>query len=226
MERSDIERVVANVDADETIGLLQALVRDPSVNPPGDVRASIAICAERLQAAGFEIEIGGDLEIMPNLIARKRFGDGPTLLYNAHVDVVPTGVETAWSHPPFAAEIANGRVYGRGAGDDKASVTAQVMGAIALARSQTALSGTLIVNVVADEETGGLHGAKWSVEHLDPLPDYVIVGEQTLNRVAVGEKGFASTQVVVHGRAAHGALPWEGANAVEGMALVISALRA
>lgn len=227
MNRDDIPKVLACIDQDEAIALLQALVRDEaSVNPPGDVRESIRICEEKLRAEGFETEVLGDLDIMPNLVATLRRGDGPVLLFNAHVDVVPTGTVEAWSHPPFAAEIADGRVYGRGAGDDKASVTAQVMSAIALARSGVELNGTLIVNVVSDEETGGLHGAGYTVEHIRTLPDFVIVGEQTLNRVCVGEKGFAGTEVVVHGRAAHGALPWQGANAIEGMAAVIMALRA
>lgn len=221
------EQVLAAIDQDEAIALLQALVRDSaSVNPPGDVRESIRICQEKLGAEGFETELIGDTDIIPNLVARLRRNDGPTLLLNAHVDVVPTGTVEAWSHPPFAAEIADGRVYGRGAGDDKASVTAQVMGAIALARSGVSFNGTLIVNVVGDEETGGRHGAKHVAEHISPKPDYAIVGEQTFNRVAVGEKGFAGTNVTVHGRAAHGALPWEGANAIEGMAAIIMALRA
>ncbi|HCG29428.1 MAG TPA: peptide hydrolase, partial [Chloroflexi bacterium] len=179
----------------------------------------------KLAAEGFETEIIGDLEIMPNLIATLRRGNGPTLLFNAHVDVVPTGDVGAWSYPPFAAEVAGGRVYGRGAGDDKASVTAQVMGAIALARSGVEFGGTLIVNVVADEETGGKHGALYVVENIATRPDYVIVGEQTLSMVAIGERGFASTRVITRGRAAHGALPWEGANAIEAMAEVIVALR-
>ncbi len=226
MDGTRAEQVLATIDQDETIALLQALVQDSaSVNPPGDVRESIRICQEKLAAEGFETELIGDMDIIPNLVATLRRGDGPVLLFNAHVDVVPTGTVEAWSHPPFAADIADGRVYGRGAGDDKASVTAQVMGAIALARSGVPFSGTLIVNVVGDEETGGLHGAKFVAENIEVRPDYAIVGEQTFNRVAVGEKGFASTSVVVHGRAAHGALPWEGANAIEGMAAVILALR-
>ena len=61
---------------------------------------------------------------------------------------MPTGELAAWTHPPFGADLADGRVYGRGAGDDKASVTAQVMAAIALARSGVPLKGTLIVNEV------------------------------------------------------------------------------
>jgi succinyl-diaminopimelate desuccinylase len=220
------QQVITHIEQDEAIEFLRALVRDPSINPPGDTRESIRVCAEKLASEGFETEIISDLEIMPNLVATKRFGAGPTLLFNAHVDIVPTGTESAWSHPPFAADLADGRVYGRGAGDDKASVTAQVMSAIALARSGVELAGTLIVNVVADEETGGRHGAGYTVATLKQLPDFVIVGEQTLNRVCVGEKGFASTEVIVHGRAAHGALPWEGVNAIEGMAAVIMALRA
>lgn len=221
------ERVLAAIDQDEAIRLLQSLVRDSaSVNPPGDVRESIRVCREKLAAEGFETELMGDTAIIPNLVATLRRGDGPALLFNAHVDVVPTGTAEAWSHPPFAAEIADGRVYGRGAGDDKASVTAQVMGAIAFARSGAPFNGTLIVNVVGDEETGGRHGAKYVAENLALRPDFAIVGEQTFNRIAVGEKGFAGTNVIVHGRAAHGALPWEGANAIEGMAAVIMALRA
>jgi len=226
MDAQQAQQVVDSIDQDETIAFLQALVRDPeSVNPPGDVRQSIRVATEKLAAEGFETASIGDLEVMPNLIATLRRGAGPTLLFNAHVDVVPPGALEAWSHPPFAAEIADGRVYGRGAGDDKASVTAQVMGAIALARSGVPFNGTLIVNVVADEETGGVHGAKYVVDNIRTRPDFVIVGEQTMNRVAVGERGFAGTTVTVHGRAAHGALPWEGANAIEGMAEVIVALR-
>lgn len=226
MDDQQAQRVLDQIDAGETIQLLQALVRDEaSVNPPGDVRESIRICQEKLAAEGFETTTIGDLNIMPNLVATLRRGDGPTLLFNAHVDVVPTGDLSAWSHPPFAGVVDDGRVYGRGAGDDKASVTAQVMGAIALARSGVEFGGTLIVNVVADEETGGVHGARYVVEHIETRPDYVIVGEQTLSQVAIGERGFASTQVTTRGRAAHGALPWEGANAIEAMAEVIVGLR-
>jgi succinyl-diaminopimelate desuccinylase len=121
--------------------------------------------------------------------------------------------------------LADGRVYGRGAGDDKASVTAQVMAAIALARSGVPLKGKLIVNEVADEEVGGQKGAAFIVRDGILKPDFVIVGEQTRGRVLVGEKGGAGVTVTVFGRAAHGALPWEGANAIEGMAKVIVALQ-
>lgn len=214
--------VLAAIDPDETIAFLQALVRCQTVNPPGDVRTAAILCAEKLSEAGFACRLEPHEESKPNLIAD--YGDGGArLAFNAHLDVVPTGDLAAWTHPPFAAEIADGRVYGRGAGDDKASVTAQVMAAVALARSGVALAGTLIVNEVADEETSGA-GARHSLAGGFVRADAVIVGEQTGNRIAVGEKGIGWLTLTVTGRTAHGALPWEGANAIAGMARVIVAL--
>src|SRR5690606_17695512 len=140
------------------------------------------------------------------------------------VDVVPIGERSAWKFDPFGAEIEDGKVYGRGAGDDKASVTAQAIAALAVQASGVPLKGQLIYTAVSDEESGGIHGAQL-VSEAYPDPDWAIIGEQTLNRVAVGEKGGAGVELIVHGKTAHGALPWEGANAIEGVAEVIVALR-
>lgn len=219
------EKVLAQIDEREVVEFLQGLVRIPSVNPPGDVREGIKYCADKLAAEGYEIDYITGEEEKPNLVASLSAGTGPTLLFNAHIDVVPTGDENNWTHPPFGAEIHDGKVYGRGAGDDKASVTAQVMAAVALARAGVPINGRLIVNEVADEEVGGIQGAQLVADNEKINPDYVIVGEQTLNRVCLGEKGGAGTNVTVYGRAAHGALPWEGVNAIEGMAKVITALQ-
>ncbi len=218
-------RVLASIDPNETIAFLQELVRIPSINPPGDVREAIAVCQRVLAEAGFICETVERDPLMPNLIASFGDGDGPVLCFNAHVDVVPTGEISAWTHPPFAADLADGRVYGRGAGDDKASVTAQVMAGVALARAGIVPRGRLIINEVADEEVGGVQGAAFIVADGLIRADMVIVGEQTENRVCVGEKGSAAQVVTVYGRAAHGALPWEGANAIEGAARIITALQ-
>ncbi|GIW04259.1 MAG: succinyl-diaminopimelate desuccinylase [Thermomicrobiales bacterium] len=216
--------VLAQIDESETIALLRRLIQVPSVNPPGDVREAVAVCEEPLRSAGFSTRIAQLVPEKPNLIAELGTDSGPILCLNAHVDVVPTGALSAWTHPPFAADIVDGRVYGRGAGDDKASVAAQVMAGVALARAGVPLAGRLVITTVADEEVGGPAGAALLINQRLVTPDFVIVGEQTRNRVCVGEKGFASTRVTVHGRAAHGALPWEGANAIEAMGKVIVAL--
>lgn len=225
VDRATIDRVLAAIDRDDVVQFHQSLVRVPSVNPPGDVRTAIAMCEQRLRDAGFRTRLVSAEEAKPNLVAELSGDSGPTLCFNAHLDVVPIGERSAWTHDPFGAEIEDGRIYGRGAGDDKASVAAQVMAGVALAKAGVALHGTLVINEVADEEIGGVAGAAMIVTEGHIKPDYVIVGEQTLNRVCVGEKGSAGTTITVHGRTAHGALPWEGANAIEGMAEVISALR-
>ncbi len=220
----DAQAVLAAIDAEETIAFLRDLVRSPSVNPPGDVSDSAAICERPLLEAGFAVRSLAHAPGKPNIVAEIGSEDGPRLCFNAHLDVVPIGDEGAWTYPPFGAEVADGRVFGRGAGDDKASVTAQVMAGVALARSGVPLRGRLVVTEVADEETSG-GGARHLIAEADLRPDGVIVGEQTLNRVAIGEKGNAGVEIVVSGRTAHGALPWEGANAIEAMAHVIVALR-
>ena len=219
------QSVLDSIDPDAVVAFHRELVRVPSINPPGDVRAAYDICDQTMRDAGFATKSVGDVDEMPNMIATYGNPDGPTLCFNAHLDVVPIGERSAWTHDPFGAEIHDGRIYGRGAGDDKASVAAQVMAGVALAASGIPLRGELVVNEVADEEVGGVHGARFVVSESHIVPDWVIVGEQTLNRVAVGEKGSAGTDVIIHGRTAHGALPWEGANAIEAMAEVIVALR-
>lgn len=225
IDRSLVDKVLSEIEQDEVVRFHQSLVRVPSVNPPGDVREAIALCEQALTKVNAQSKLIMVEEAKPNLIATLRGKSGPTLCFNAHLDVVPIGERSAWRHDPFGAEIEEGKIYGRGAGDDKASVAAQVMAAVALARSGVELHGTLVVNEVADEEIGGVAGAKMIVNEGHIKPDYVIVGEQTLNRVCVGEKGSAGTSITVNGRTAHGALPWEGANAIEGMAEVITALR-
>lgn len=220
---ADAQAVLAAIDADETIAFLQSLVRVPSVNPPGDVVDAVRACRVPLDGAGFNVQEFTHAPGKPNLVATWGNPDGPQLAFNAHLDVVPIGDESAWKYAPFGGQLANGRVYGRGAGDDKASVTAQVMGAVALARSGVKLRGQLAVTEVADEETTG-DGAIHVIEEAGIKPFGVIVGEQTLGRVAIGEKGTSGVKITVYGRTAHGALPWEGANAIEGIAHVIVAL--
>lgn len=217
--------VLAAIDPDEVVAFHRGLVQIPSVNPPGDCQDAIAYVARPLREAGFETHIVFNDETKPNVIATYGAADGKKLCVNAHVDVVPIGERAAWRHDPFGAEVDDGRIYGRGAGDDKASVTAQVMAALALQRSGIPLAGQIIVNEVSDEETAGVAGAAFIARERFFEPDWVIVGEQTLNRVCVGEKGSAPTTLTVRGRTAHGALPWEGVNAIEAMAEIIVALR-
>lgn len=216
--------VLALVDEQRIVDFHRGLVQIPSVNPPGDCVDAITYVKRPFEEAGFEFEILEGDPTRPNLVAKYGPSGGKQLLVNSHVDVVPIGERSAWKYDPFGAEVVDGKVYGRGSGDAKASVTAQAMATLVLKEAGVPMKGQLIYTAVPDEETGGPHGAALVSEHY-PAPDWVIIGEQTLNRVCIGQKGGAGCEIIVHGRTAHGALPWEGANAIEGAAEVIVALR-
>ncbi len=220
-----VERVLAAVRVDDVVDLARELIRIPTVNPPGDVTEAAFVCTRYLAEAGFTVELDAAEPTKPNVIARYGTRPGPTLLWNSHLDVVPIGEETAWSVPPFEGIVQDGRLYGRGACDVKGGVAAQLVAAAALVRSGIPLHGSLIVTEVADEEVGGRLGAARIADREDLRPDAVIVAEPTGNRVCIGERGGVGIRVTVFGRTAHGALPWEGVNAIEGMARVITALQ-
>lgn len=219
-------RVLAHIDETALLEFHRKLVRIDTVNPPGDTVAAADLVAAPLEAAGFTIKrIADDVEpSMVSIVATTGDPAGKRLLLNAHYDVVPTGDRANWTHDPFGADVDDGKVYGRGAGDDKASVAAQVFAALALKAADIPLIGQLIITEVADEELGGAHGAVL-VADMGYDPDWVIVGEQTNGQVCVGEKGSAAMRLTTTGRTAHGALPWEGVNAIEAMAEIIVALR-
>ncbi|HEX9027581.1 MAG TPA: M20/M25/M40 family metallo-hydrolase, partial [Anaerolineales bacterium] len=208
-------RVLEQVDPAEVVELLQALIRLRSDYPPGDCRAVIAAVAAKLAQAGLESETLARKEHQPSLIARLGNEDqGSVLMFHAHIDTVPSGDLSRWSVDPFSGELKDGKVYGRGAGDDKSSVVAQLIAMLALARAGVDLQGRLLLAVVSDEESGGEQGTHWLHEEGKLRTDALVVGEQTNNRVAIAERVACGIDLTVYGKSAHGAMPWAGENAV------------
>src|SRR5262245_55692207 len=149
----------------ETTELLQQLVRANTVNPPGNERAVQEHLAALLRDAGFEVELLGRTDERPNLVARLRgLAEGPTLCLLSHVDTVLADAQ-AWQRDPWSGEVVDGVLWGRGAQDMKGQTAAEVVAAIALARSGwRPAQGALLVVVVVDEESGGEEGAVWLTE--------------------------------------------------------------
>lgn len=204
------------------VGLLAAVVRAESANPPGDTRKVAELIAARLREASVDFQIMADEMRKPNVIAR--LGSGrPELLFTSHMDTVPAGNPRAWRHEPFGAEVVGTRMYGRGAADAKASLVAMIAAMEALA-TVLPLRGTLTFTAVSDEEVGGVKGTEYLVDRGLLMPDHVVVGEITENRLAVAEKGVLWLRLVTHGRAAHGSTPWEGSNAISHMLRVLGAI--
>ena len=220
------QALIDPIDTAEVVSFLQALIRARSDYPPGDTRAIISVVAEKLASAGIESRLLARRGQQVSLIA-ELWGNttGPTLLFHAHADTVGAGNADAWTRDAFSGEVVDGNIYGRGAGDDKGSLAAQVMAAVALARAGVRLNGCLQLAAVADEESGGLFGTRWLRDSGQLQPDYLVVGEQTSNQVAIAERVACGIDLTVFGKSAHGATPWEGENAIMQAAQALSWLQ-
>jgi succinyl-diaminopimelate desuccinylase len=225
---SDLTRALALVDRDELVALTRELVRLPSVVRPGDPSGNEAAVAAHvegwLRREGFDVEVQTVAPGRPNVLAS--WGDrtaGPTLLLEGHTDVVTEGDPAAWQHPPFAAELVDGRIYGRGAADMKSGLAAAMIAAAALKRSGVRLGGRLLVGALVDEE-----GDMLGVKHLCGTPlgreiSAAIVCEPEENELCLEQRGVLWARVTARGRMAHGAMPEAGANPITALAALVAA---
>ncbi len=219
------------------VGLLQALLRIDTSNPPGNEEPAQELLAQTLSEAGFACELLAAEAGRPNLIARlPGEGPGPTLCLLGHVDTVPAD-PSEWSFDPWAGDIVNSEVRGRGAQDMKDQVAAEVAAAAALARDGwRPARGDLILVATADEETGAALGARWLCrEHPEKVRcDYVLnegggvsfeFEERRVYTLCVGEKGPCRFSIRAHGVAGHASLPGLGDNALLKLAPALERLR-
>jgi succinyl-diaminopimelate desuccinylase len=237
-----VEALLAAVDelAPRLVELLRQLIRIPTVNPPGDgyedfcaaLKATldelgyttdlVRVPAERLD----ELAPLGGGRPRPSLLATLDSGaPGPTIHLNGHYDVVPVGND--WTRDPFAGELHDGWIFGRGAADMKSGLAAQVIAVEALRRS--GWRGRVVHSAVPDEETVGVEnaGTGYLVERGLLQGDAVIITEPFgPDGVGIGHKGAIWGEITVHGRQAHGSSPRLGVNAVEGMARYLARLDA
>ena len=184
----------------DPVALLKELVAIPSVS--GREGPVLDRLAAALSAEGLAPAVSGR-----NLWLAVGAGR-PALLLNAHVDTVPPS--DAWTRDPFLAEEADGRLYGLGSGDDKASVAAMAAAVSALAKE--GLPGTVLFAATCDEETGG-EGLEVLRREMPPA-DAAVVGEPTKLQVATAQRGLIRIEAVAEGKAAHAARPHQGVNAV------------
>lgn len=202
--------------------LLQQLIRFDTTNPPGDEADCIAYIDGLLTRAGIQTTIHARDPRRPNLVARvPGRGDAPPLLLHGHVDVVTTAHQS-WQHPPFAADSADGYIWGRGALDMKGGV-AMILAAVLRAHAErAALPGDVVVAIVGDEEAGGDFGAGYlATQHADLFKGirYALgegggfaqhFGGKRFYPIMVAEKQPCWMQVVVRGPGGHGSRPLRG----------------
>lgn len=206
------------------VALSQELLRFNTINPPGAERPCAEHLAGLLEAAGFAVRVVSFGEGRAQVIARiGGKADRPPIAFTGHLDTVPLGAQP-WSVDPFAAEIKDGKLYGRGSSDMKSGVAAFVVAAIALAGRLAASPGVLLV-ITAGEETGCEGAAALAQADLGRA-GALVVAEPTGNRPLVGHKGAFWLEAETRGVTAHGSMPERGVNAVYKAARAVSALEA
>jgi acetylornithine deacetylase/succinyl-diaminopimelate desuccinylase-like protein len=220
----------------EGVELLRRLIRIDTTNPPGNELPAQELLAETLTEAGFDCELLAAEAGRPNLVARLRGSEpGPTLCLLGHADTVPAD-PSEWSFDPWAGDVVDGQVRGRGAQDMKDQVAAEIAAAAALGREGwRPRRGELLVVTTADEEMGAAAGAQWLCrEHPDKVrSDYVLnegggvsfeLGGRRFYTMCVGEKGVFRFRVHARGTAGHASVPGLGDNALLKLAPLLERL--
>jgi len=221
-----------SIEANLSVKYLQDLIRIDTTNPPGNELPAAQYLAEALRQGGLEPTV---LESSPgrgSVVARLR-GDGSQrpLLLMSHIDVVPAEARE-WTHPPFAAEIADGYLWGRGAVDTKNLTAIELATLLTLKHAGASLKRDIIFAATADEEVGGKYGMAWLVNTHPELVDaeYAInegggfgveIGGKRFYLVQTGEKGVCWMKFTVKGTPGHGSVP-HADNAVAKLAAVLA----
>lgn len=231
---ADLQTMLDEVDASaaEIVELERDLVRIPSVNtgkmPTGNETPVAEFVRDWLHSEDItdtsvlarDPQRGNIIAVYPGSQPKTR------LMLMSHTDVVPVEDESKWTHEPFAAEVSGGRVYGRGASDCKALLTAQMMALAILRRNQARLEHGVRLVSGADEEHGGRWGFGWLADHHpEALESEFAVNEGGGTPVTqgaglsyllgTGEKGRLEIKITVRGSSAHASVPWQGVNASE-----------
>lgn len=204
----------------DAVAILREYLRIDTTNPPGNELAGARFLGNILDREGIPYTIFETGRDRANLIARLR-GDGtqrPLMLLN-HLDVV--GVERAqWSVDPFAGELKDGFVWGRGALDMKGMAVMQLMAFIRAKRARCTLKRDIIFAAVADEEQGGAYGVRWMLEnHPEELEAEFVINEGGFGvqgmpgmnapvfSISTAEKGPLWMHITITGEAGHGSMP-------------------
>ncbi len=220
--------------ADMAIQFLRDLIRFDTTNPPGNELPAAQYIADLLRREDIETSI---LEAAPgrgSVVARLR-GDGSqgALLLMSHLDVVAADAQE-WEHPPFAADVVDGYVWGRGTTDTKQLTAMQMAILLTLKRQDVPLRRDVVLAATADEESGAEMGMKWLVENHAELLDcqYALnegggfgldVGKQRFYMCQTGEKGVCWMKLTARGTPGHGAVP-QGDNAVAKLSAALARL--
>jgi succinyl-diaminopimelate desuccinylase len=207
----------------DSVELARELIAFNTINPPGNELNCIRHLERILSEAGLETMVQDFAPNRANLIARIRgAGSKPPLCFTGHVDTVPLG-STPWSVDPFAGDIVDGKMYGRGSSDMKCGVAAFVAAIVNMAARLKGTGGAVLV-ITAGEEIGCEGAFQLARAGMLGRAGAIVVAEPTSNAALVGHKGALWLKLTFRGVTAHGSMPNLGINAAFKAARAITAL--
>jgi succinyl-diaminopimelate desuccinylase len=196
------------------IDLTRNLLAFNTMNPPGQEQECAKYLGSLLESVGFQVRCYEFAPQRTTIVARlSGMSDRLPLCFTGHIDTVPLGA-TAWSYDPFAGEITDDKVYGRGSTDMKSGIAAMITAATRLAQLTTPKAGLTLI-LTAGEETccqGAYHLA--SLDNVLGETGAILVGEPTANYPWIGHKGAVRFEIRTKGITAHASMPEQGVNAV------------
>jgi len=188
------------------------LVKINSENPPGREKEVAEYVIEKLKELGIHAWLDEFSENRANAMGIINRGEGRKLLFVPHLDTVPAGDSKLWSIPPFSGLVKDGKIFGRGAADDKGCVAAMLGAFKALADDDWPIRGKIIFAAVGDEEVGS-GGIKRLIAQ-GVKADYAVIGEPTNLNVYSAHNGGINFSVKFLGKPAHASQPFQGVNAI------------
>lgn len=206
-----------SIKLEDCVRFLQKAIQTPSL--PGEESEMAALVEKEMKSLGFDRVYQDEAGNVIGLIRGQ--GHVPSVMFNTHLDHVGVGDTGRWPYHPFAGEIQDDRVWGRGAVDIKGPLAAQVYGVARLIEQGVRPPGDVYVTAVVQEEVGGL-GARYLAENIPAR--LVVVGEPSSNEVRRGHRGRMELVLHVKGRSVHASVPSRGVNPLEVVSRFVLAL--
>lgn len=218
-------KFLKHVDRDEIVGIVCDLVRQNTVNPPGNEYLCKEIVTRCIQSLGMEVSYYEKEPGRTNVVGR--IGSGSKSVgFVSHMDVVPPGELEQWNTPPFEPTIRDGHIYGRGTLDDKGSFACAYSACKAFLVEQPNFDGTIYLIAAADEEVGSELGIIYLVEECGLKFDVAIIPDGGRMDLSIyGEKGILWVELESRGIQAHGSTPELGRNAIVPLAEAIAEIK-
>ncbi|MEW5894804.1 MAG: ArgE/DapE family deacylase [Candidatus Omnitrophota bacterium] len=216
------------INKDRLVRETQKLLSMNSENPPGNESALAYYIENEMRTLGLDVKSFTYDRSRPNIVACLKGIQPPeksasrSILISPHIDTVPIG--NGWTKDPLGKDIVNGKIYGRGASDDKGNAAVCIEVLRSLIEDKVRLNYDIFFAATVDEETGSRNGIIPMLEQKVLKPGFALILDSDECHPVIAQKGLIHCRVRIFGKKAHGAYNWRGSNAIEMAARIIARL--